>query len=78
MSHAFYNAQWQQAMEEVTQQIEIENPPVQLNEQGKPMPVRNTQQHIADEAQQQSSRCTLSACIHQCCCGMCVAAPVCV
>lgn len=40
MSHAFYNAQWQRAMEELSEQIEIENPPVQLNDAGKPLPVR--------------------------------------
>jgi hypothetical protein len=41
MSHAFYSAIWQQAMEELSETIEIENPPVQLNEAGKPLPVRN-------------------------------------
>jgi hypothetical protein len=45
MSHAFYNAQWQQAMEELAQQIEMENPPVQLNDAGKPLPVSGTAEH---------------------------------
>lgn len=37
MSHSFYNLQWQQAMEKLSEQIEIENPPVRLDEKGKPV-----------------------------------------
>ena len=38
MSHLFFNSQWQQAMEELAEQIEIENPPKQFDEKGKPLP----------------------------------------
>jgi len=40
MSHAFYNAQWQRAMEQLAAQIDIENPKVQLNDNGKPVAVQ--------------------------------------
>jgi hypothetical protein len=35
MSHAFYALQWQQAMEELSEQIEIENPAPQVDANGK-------------------------------------------
>lgn len=38
MSHAFYQSQWQKAMEELSDTIEIENPPVQMSDNGKPLP----------------------------------------
>jgi hypothetical protein len=31
MAHAYYNLQWQRAMEELTEQVEIENPPAVLD-----------------------------------------------
>ena len=84
MSHAFYNHQWQRAMEELAEQIEIENPPVQLNEQGKPMPVRNKRataygttskretqrdrQQIPDESAIAHIRALPAFYAHRCCC----------
>lgn len=41
MSHAYYSAAWQSAMEELSAQIELENPPVQLNDNGKPLPEKS-------------------------------------
>lgn len=38
MSHAFYSLNWQQAMEELSEQIEIENPPPQFDANGKQLP----------------------------------------
>lgn len=38
MSHHFYNEMWQKAMEELSEQIEIENPPPQLDANGQPLP----------------------------------------
>lgn len=38
MAHAYYNAQWQKAMEELSDLLEIENPPTVLDATGKPTP----------------------------------------
>ncbi len=37
MSHAYYNSLWQQAIEELSNQILVENPPVPLDASGKPV-----------------------------------------
>lgn len=38
MSHAFYNIQWQLAIEQLNELIQMENPPMEMNDQGKPLP----------------------------------------
>jgi len=37
MSHAFYNRQWQETMEDLARQIDLENPAVGTNDAGKPL-----------------------------------------
>ena len=38
MSHSFYDQKWQEAMELLAEQIEIENPPPEVGPNGKPLP----------------------------------------